>query len=393
MIRKAGFSSRLDDGKGLVARPRFDHCRKASLRGSTSSTRPARLEHARQGLHERCPGTTRSVMTTDRQTRLVPSFLDIASWLKRLPSAEDVRPTHCPACGAASRVLGQPLGLRSHGLRQRRVRGSQAPGEPLVTLTIRARRYLCRCGAVTLVVPAGVLAHRRYTASAVTVALTLYGLSRLRARHIGACLTGHPSMADWPSLRRWCHQVRDGALFPVVRPAPMHWGHRRVAERVVTTLAACAPPSIATRPLAYQACVGASHPEAHHRLLGLGATGPHQLGALCPQQRESTRGTGSPGSMAPVSDSPRIPLVRSRRRRSRPGSPPGHARREPARPHPGSLHSERTTHSPRNSTACPPLPTSAMGHSSPRRRAPNFHRAPPRTTRRPRATAAIIYIK
>ena len=339
------------------------------------------------------PGTTRSVMTTARQTRLVPSFLDIASWLKRLPSAEDVRPTHCPACGAASRVLGQPLGLRSHGLRQRRIRGSQAPGEPPVTLTIRARRYLCRCGAVTLVVPAGVLAHRRYTASALAVALTLYGLSRLRVRHIGACLTGHPSMADWPSLRRWCRQIRDGALFPVVRPAPEHWGHRLVAERVVTTLAAYAPPGIATRPLAYQACVGASHLEARSRLLDLGVAGPHQRGALFPQQRESTRGTGSPGATAPASDSPRIPLDRSRRRRLRSGSPPGHARREPARPHPGTLHSERTTHSPRNSPACPPLPASATNHSLPRRQPANFHRAPPRTTRRSRATAAIIYIK
>jgi hypothetical protein len=101
------------------------------------------------------PGTTRSVMTCARETRLVTSVLDIASWLKRPPSAEEVRPAHCPACGAASRVLGQPLGLRSHGLRQRRVRGSLGPGEPLVTLTIHARRYLCRCGAVTLVVPAG----------------------------------------------------------------------------------------------------------------------------------------------------------------------------------------------------------------------------------------------
>jgi hypothetical protein len=52
------------------------------------------------------PGTTRSVMTSARQTRLVTSGMDITSWLKHLPSAEDVRPTHCPACGAASRVLG-----------------------------------------------------------------------------------------------------------------------------------------------------------------------------------------------------------------------------------------------------------------------------------------------
>lgn len=339
------------------------------------------------------PGTTRSVMTSARQTRLVTSDMDITSWLMRLPSAEDVRPTHCPACGAASRVLGQPLGLRSHGLRPRRVRGSQAPGEPLITLTIRARRYLCRCGAVTLVVPAGVLAHRRYTASALAVALTLHGLSRLRVRHIRVCLTGHPSKADWPSLRRWCRQVRDGALFPVVRPAPEHWSHRRVAERAVTTLAACAPPSIATRPLAYQACVGASHLEARCRLLGLGAAGPHQLGAHCPQQPESTRGTGSPVSMAPISDSPSIPSDRSRRRRSRPGSPPGYTRREPARPHTGTLHSPRTAHSPRNSPACPPLPASAFSHS-PRRRGPaNSHRAPHERRAGQRATAAIIYIK
>ncbi len=257
-------------------------------------------------------------MTCVRETRLVTSVLDIASWQKSLPSAEDVRPTHCPACGAASRVLGQPLGLRSHGLRQRRVRGSLGPGEPLVTLTIHARRYLCRCGAVTLVVPAGVLAHRRYTAPALAMALALHGLSRLPVGHTRACMTGRPSMTDWPSLRRWCRQVRDRALFPDVRPAPEHWSHRLVAERVVTTLAAYAPPSIATRPLAYLACVGATHLEVRSRLLALGAAGPHQLGAQRPQLRKSTRVAGSPGATPPPSDSPRIPLGRSRRHRSQP---------------------------------------------------------------------------
>jgi hypothetical protein len=264
-------------------------------------------------------------MTCARETRLVTSVLDIASWLKCPPSAEDVRPSHCPACGAASRVLGQPLGLRSHGLRQRRVRGSLGPGEPLVTLTIHARRYLCRCGAVTLVVPAGVLAHRRYAASALAVALALLGLSRLRVRHIRACMTEQPAMADWPSLRRWCRQVRDRALFPVVRPAPEHWSHRRVAERAVTTLAAWAPPSAAKRPLAYQACVGASRPDAHAPLVGLGAAGPHQLRANRPQQRETTRGTGTPMSMALLSDSPRNSVGRTRHRHSRSCSPPVYA--------------------------------------------------------------------
>lgn len=137
--------------------------------------------------------------------------------LRLVPVRCAVRPKHCPACGAPSRPLGRPLGIRGHGSRARQVRGPLQPDGPWVTVTIRARRCLCRCGATMLVVPAGVLA-----------------------------------------LRRWCQQVRAGALFPDVRPTPPSWRGRRVAARVATTLAACARPSPRPLSLRQQAFRGAS---------------------------------------------------------------------------------------------------------------------------------------
>ena len=145
-------------------------------------------------------------MPAASKPRLIPCDLDLAAWVAHPPSAAEVRPKHCPACEAPSRPLGRPLGIRGHGSRACQVRGPLQPDGPWVTVTIRARRFLCRCGAAMLVVPAGVLAHRRYSAPA------LYGLERLAPGRMRAHVTGPADAADWPSLRRWCQQVRAGAL-------------------------------------------------------------------------------------------------------------------------------------------------------------------------------------
>lgn len=197
-------------------------------------------------------------MPAASKPRLIPCDLDLATWVAHPPSAAEIRPKHCPACEAPSRPLGRPLGIRGHGSRARQVRGPLQPDGPWVTVTIRVRRFLCRCGAAMLVVPAGVLAHRRYSAPALATALALYGLERLTPGRVRAHVTGPADAADWPSLRRWCQQVRAGALFPLVRPTPPSWRGRRVAERVATTLAACALPSPGPLPLRQQAFRGAS---------------------------------------------------------------------------------------------------------------------------------------
>jgi hypothetical protein len=197
-------------------------------------------------------------MPAASKPRLIPCHLDLAAWVAHPPSAAEARPSHCPACGAASREIGRPLGIRGHGSRVRHVRGPLQPDGPWVTTIIRARRFLCRCGAAMLVVPAGVLAHRRYSASALATAMVLYGLERLTPGGVRAHVTGQTNPADWPSLRRWCQQAHAGDLFPDVRPMPPSWRGRRVAERVASTLAAYALPSRQPLPLRHQAFQGAS---------------------------------------------------------------------------------------------------------------------------------------
>src|SRR5690606_34216660 len=108
---------------------------------------------------------------------IVYSAIPVKVWVERLPSAEQVRPGCCSRCGAASQPLGGRLGLQGHGLRWRQVRGpASATGEP-ETVLVPVRRYHCqRCGGITTVLPGGLCARRHYSASAIGLALCLFGL-------------------------------------------------------------------------------------------------------------------------------------------------------------------------------------------------------------------------
>ena len=135
--------------------------------------------------------------------------------------------------------------LHGHGIRMRLVRGPLRPDGRPEEVEILVRRYRCqRCGAVLVVMPRGVLRSRMFSANAIGLALALWALHRLSARNVRQRvnswkIVGHTAVAGWASLRRWVKQV--SRIFPGVRPCPNDWTHRERAERITTTLAACAP--------------------------------------------------------------------------------------------------------------------------------------------------------
>lgn len=110
--------------------------------------------------------------------------------------------------------------------------------------TILVRRYRCRlCGGLTTVLPRGLAARRHYSASAIGLALCLYGVQRLsqgqtRVRVCAWRVAFEPDR--WTTLTRWVTSVEQGRLFSRVRPSPPTFTVRDRAERVATTLCALA---------------------------------------------------------------------------------------------------------------------------------------------------------
>lgn len=193
---------------------------------------------------------------------IVRSAIDVKSWLARTPSVEEVRPGRCPRCETASRPVGRRLGLWGHGLRDRQQRGPLEPRGQPVEVVIRARRFLCRpCGAVLLVVPSGVMAGRLFSAAAIGVALLLFGVDGLsmaatRTRVSPWHRVGATAAVSWLSLRRWARAARAGRLWACVRPAPVRFTARQVAERAARTLSALAPLALAEERLEAQVFAG-----------------------------------------------------------------------------------------------------------------------------------------
>jgi hypothetical protein len=189
-------------------------------------------------------------MRTSGAPRLiVQSTIGVKQWLESPPSVEAVRPAACPGCGRASRPAGGRLQVHGHGLRDRQQRGPTGAGEPPSLVVLRVRRYLCRCGASVTVVPTETRQRRLYSAPAIGWALGLYGLARMTARAVRAetspwRVVGATAAAGWTTLRRWVQAVRRGALFACVRPCPLGFSARQVAERVATTVAAYALPTV-----------------------------------------------------------------------------------------------------------------------------------------------------
>jgi hypothetical protein len=131
-------------------------------------------------------------------------------------------------------------------------------------VVVAQRRYRCRhCHAIIVVAPSGVLWGRHYSASAIGWALALFGVMRrpaceVRQRTSPWKVVGATAARGWATLRRWISAVREGRLFTQVRPAPPDWTARKVAERVATTLAAYAPPSVSELPMSARVFIGAA---------------------------------------------------------------------------------------------------------------------------------------
>jgi hypothetical protein len=130
-------------------------------------------------------------------------------------------------------------------------------------LGILLRRYMCQsCGAVVVVGPRGLVRRRLYSAGAIALALTLFGVlgiapGEVRRRVSPLRIVGATAAASWASLRRWSRAVRARSLFPGIRALPDDSTLREVAARAATTLAACAP-GPAGLPLESAAFLGAS---------------------------------------------------------------------------------------------------------------------------------------
>jgi hypothetical protein len=140
---------------------------------------------------------------------------------------------------------------------------TEAGGTP-AALTVPCRRFRCLpCGAVVLVVPRAMLPRRWYSASAIALALALYGIEgappptvRRQVSPFGK--VGYRAAAGWVTLGRWTEAVRARRLFPHVRPCPARFTRRQVAERAATTLGSRAPPPM-DAPLVVRAFNGAAH--------------------------------------------------------------------------------------------------------------------------------------
>lgn len=108
-------------------------------------------------------------------------------------------------------------------------------------VVIRARRYECQnCGAVMTVVPRGILPRMLFTASAIALALAMYGLEGRSARAIRADISplrevGTPE-GGWKTLHRWI--ARAPSLWTCIRATAADASARMRAERAATTLAA-----------------------------------------------------------------------------------------------------------------------------------------------------------
>jgi hypothetical protein len=144
--------------------------------------------------------------------------------------------------------VGGPLQMHGHGERERTQVGPEAVGQPPVVKIVGVRRYKCRkCGATTTVAPRGVVRRRLYAASAIGLALALFGLEHLgvlAVREAIAPTASHQEPAEgagWSPLRRWAHEAKAGTLIVEGRPCPETFTLRQAAERAAATFSALGP--------------------------------------------------------------------------------------------------------------------------------------------------------
>lgn len=160
--------------------------------------------------------------------------------------------------------MGGGIQLQGHGTRERQVRGPCEAGARAALVVVVARRYRCvPCGAVLIVVPYEVRGRRVYSASAIGLALALWGLlgataSQVRRRVCPATVLGAAGATGWTTLRRWARDLRRRLLFLTVPPSGPSVSLRGVAAVAASALAASADPTTRALPIEHRAFLGAA---------------------------------------------------------------------------------------------------------------------------------------
>lgn len=176
-------------------------------------------------------------------SRFVRFPLDVKQWQESTPSVEDARPSHCGACGAASRVVGEALGLHGHGLRRRQVYEPLRAGDRADTQEVLLRRYRCvHCGGITRVGPRGLVRRHLYGLKTILVALWQWAMLGLPAAEVRDALrpwrrSGDACAGRWASLGRWAQQLP----WPSELALPAGLGLRELARRRVQVALSYAP--------------------------------------------------------------------------------------------------------------------------------------------------------
>ncbi|HET6583320.1 MAG TPA: hypothetical protein VFG69_07730 [Nannocystaceae bacterium] len=157
------------------------------------------------------------------------------------------------------RVIVQGHGVRG---RQRWGPADAEPGTKPEISVLAQRRYRCvQCKAVVLVRPRGELAHRRYTAAAIVLALWLWSCelhsdAAVRSRTSPWPTRGMSRPERWPTLRRWAKAAGIGALWSCAR-GDAGWTMRRCAERAARVIEALA--DVAIGPPQHRVFAGVVH--------------------------------------------------------------------------------------------------------------------------------------
>lgn len=174
---------------------------------------------------------------------VVHSTFDVNFWATTVPTVEAVRPGRCPRCKVASRRPGMRLGLVGHGLRDRQVRGPRTPSGPPRTVTVAVRRFLCvECAAVVTVAPRGVTRRRHFGATAIGLALFLFGVLGLTARVVQRAISDWgPGGSRWRTLGRWIDAAVARRLLGDVRLDLTGLDRRRAAAAIARSVQAFVP--------------------------------------------------------------------------------------------------------------------------------------------------------
>jgi hypothetical protein len=127
------------------------------------------------------------------------------------------------------------------------------------------RRYRCtKCGATVTVAPRGVVRRRLYPASAIGLALALFGVERASPAAVREAIAPTASTRDpaegagWSTLRRWAHEAKAGTLIAEGHGCPATFTLRQAAERAAMTLQALGQRGAALLERVWQGAFGAS---------------------------------------------------------------------------------------------------------------------------------------